>query len=145
MWITFFIPILGIHLVTFRLTLMTFLGLEEMDINRCVADRFKTKSCLSERARGGWRVGYWHTDKTIHSAFLSSNRMVFPATQQWLGFKTIIRCFAWEACMNISGIRFTSTLWSKLRACLKCLDQIAIAGILQRDEYLQHTPIRFFL
>ena len=50
---------------------MTFLGFEGMDINRCVADRLKTKSCLSERARGVWRVGYWHTDKTIHSAFLS--------------------------------------------------------------------------
>ena len=59
LWITFFIPILGIRLVTFRLTLMTFLGLEEMDINRCVADRFKTKSCLSERARGS---GEWAID-----------------------------------------------------------------------------------
>ena len=44
---------------SFRLPWITFLGLEGMDINRCVADRFSTKSCLSERAGGS---GEWAID-----------------------------------------------------------------------------------
>ena len=64
----------------------------------CVLERFQTKSCLSEREKGGtesWEWVYWDTDRTIHSALLYLCIFVFVESKplpHWCFWKLQRKC-----------------------------------------------------